>query len=395
MLKFLRASLLMAALLSVAVLSTTTWAFAATAPVKNLLLNPGFEKGLAGHDWMPTSWDTSEAGLATVFFGRDTFLVHGGNHAVSIANTSTVYPMGHNWNQTLLVGREAWGKDALLSVWTKSNGLQGRAYIMLQAYRDTVSKMSRIWGVDRDAARRRMGVSKLDDPLIDLGWKRTQFDEPQSEWVRREARVNIPYGTNVLFVRCGLFGTGQILFDDASLTLEPAKPVVPPVVGANLFEDPGFENGALAWEQVVPPFEGARLDRDSTVVHSGKFSMRASNMHDGLVQTRMGLAQPIPGRLLAGKHVRLSAWFKGDSLKSTAYLKLYAHSANGMSQTPGTDLLSSTFDWTPLSIEFDVPKDAAQVWPWLVLNAPSEGTLWFDDAALTVLGPAKSTGKQP
>ena len=388
MLKYLRASLLVAALLSVA-----SMAFAAAAPVKNLLANPGFEKDLAGHDWMPTAWDTSEAGLSTVFFGRDTFLVHSGKHAVSIANTSTVWAMSHNWNQTILVGREAWGKDAVLSVWTKSNGLQGRAYILLQAYRDTVTKMSRIWGVDRDAARRRMNVNKIDDPAIDLGWKRTQFDDPQSEWVQREARVYVPRGTNVLFVRCGLIGTGQVLYDDASLTLQAAAPVKAPPLATNLLADPSFESGALAWEQVAPPFEGARIDRDSSVAHSGRFSMRASNMKDGLVQTRMGLTQPLPGRPLAGKRVRLTAWMKADSLRSTAYVKVYAHSANGMTQSPGAELLSGTFDWTPLSIEFDVPKDAVQVWPWAVFNAPCDGTIWFDDVELAVLGPVKPSGK--
>ena len=391
MLQSIRATLLAAALLCAAALA----AAAPTAPNKNLLLNPGFEKNLGSHEWMPSAWDTSEAGLSTVFFGRDTFLVHGGSHAVSIANTSTAYVMGHNWSQTLLVGREAWGKDAVLSVWTRSNGLQGRAYVMLQAYRDTITKMSRIWGVDRDAARRRMGVNQVDDPLIDLGWQRVQYDDAQSDWVRRTARVYVPYGTNVLFVRCGLFGTGQVLYDDASLTLEPAKPAVTPPVNTNLFADPGFEDGALAWEQVVPPYEGARLDRDSTVVHSGRFSLRASNMKDGLVQTRMGVVQPFSARALAGKRLRLTGWFKADSLKSTAYLKIYAHSASGLHQSPGTDLLSGTFDWTKLSIEFDVPPGTVQLWPWLVFNAPSEGTLWIDDAELVVLGPAASRGKKP
>ena len=386
----IRALLLAAALLCVASL-----AFGATAPLKNLLLNPGFEKNLGGHEWMPTSWDTSDAGLSTVFFGRDSFLVHSGTHAVSIANTSTIYPMAHNWNQTLLVGREAWGKDAVLSVWSRSNGLQGRAYVMLQAYRDTLTKMSLVWGVDRDAARRRMGVNKVDDPAIDFGWKRQQFDDAQSDWVRREVRVYVPAGTNVLFVRMGLFGTGQVLYDDASLTLETAKPAVAPAPGVNLFTDPGFENNSLAWELVVPPFEGARLDRDSTVAHTGRYSMRCSNMADGLVQTRMGITQPIPARALAGKHVRLSGWFKGDSLRATAYVKIFSHSKNGIAQTPGKELLSGTFDWTKLDIDYDVPAGTVELWPWLVFNAPAAGMLWFDDAELTVVGPAASSGKKP
>ena len=60
---------------------------------RNLLRNPGFEQGLEGHAWMPAGWDTSQSGLPTVFFGRDTFMVHSGKYAVNIANLSTVYPM--------------------------------------------------------------------------------------------------------------------------------------------------------------------------------------------------------------------------------------------------------------------------------------------------------------
>jgi hypothetical protein len=47
---------------------------ASAAPARNLLTNPGFERSLPGHDWMPAAWDTSDAGVTTAFFGRDTLL---------------------------------------------------------------------------------------------------------------------------------------------------------------------------------------------------------------------------------------------------------------------------------------------------------------------------------
>ena len=86
----------------------------------NLLANPGFEDPLGNHPWMPAAWDTLDSGLSTVFFGRDTFLVHGGRYAVSVANLSMLYPMWHNWSQTLVVGPELWGKDVELTMWTRS-----------------------------------------------------------------------------------------------------------------------------------------------------------------------------------------------------------------------------------------------------------------------------------
>ncbi len=359
------------------------------APARNLLANPGFERSLPGHDWLPTAWDTSQAGIPTVFFGRDSFLVRSGDFAVNIANTSTIFPMAHNWSQTVAVGPEAWGKLARFRVWTRSNGLQGRAYLLVQAYRDTITRLAKDWNVDREEARKRLRVNKVDDPAMDLAWHRTQFDDPLTDWVLREASVVVPPLTNVLFVRAGIFGTGQLLVDDASLTLEAAPPLKRPVPGVNLIADASFEEGsALRWEIAVPPYEGARIDVDSTVARTGKRSIRLSQMFDGLVQTRMGVCQPF-GRELAGKRVKASAWFKGDSLKGTAYVKLWAQAPKiGLHASPGRDLLSGTFDWSYIETEFDVPAGSEIVWSWYLLNAPAEGVLWIDDVGLEVVGDA-------
>jgi hypothetical protein len=211
-------------------------------PPGELLANPGFEEPLEAHPWMPASWDTSQTDLPTVFFGRDTFLVHSGRYAVSVANTSLLVPVWHNWNQSVIVGREAWGKDAVFSVWTRSNGQQGRAYVLIQAYRDTVGKMAKTWRIPRDAAHRRLGINKIDDPLLDTGWKRLYFSDNETGWVQRQVRVYVPPSTNMIYVRCGLLGTGQVIFDDASLTLQPAEPAAAVPPNANLLADPGFRN---------------------------------------------------------------------------------------------------------------------------------------------------------
>lgn len=357
---------------------------------RTLLQNPGFERGVANHPWMPTGWDTSRADLPTVFFGRDTFLVRSGQWSVNVANMSTAFPMAHNWSQTLLVGPEHWGKTAVFRVWTRSNGLEGRAYILVQAYCDTATKMGRIWGVDHDEALRRMGIHKIDDPLLDLGWKRTTFDDPLTEWVEREARIHVPRGTNVMFVRGGILGTGQVMFDDASLTFEPSAPVRL-AEGENLFREPGFEERALAWDIAIPPFEGARVQVDSTVSRSGRASLLIRDFHDGLVEARIGVGQPFDGRALRNKRVRLTGWYKGDSLMNSAYVKVFSHGLQSrVKQSPAGELLSGTWDWKPLSIEFDVAPDADLVWANLLVTAPARGQVWIDDASFEVIGPART-----
>ena len=389
---------LAAAMLLVAVVAVVAPrpAVAARPGARSLLQNPDFERSIATHPWMPSGWDTSMADLPTVFFGRDSFIVHGGRWAVNVANMSAAFPMAHNWSQTLLVGRETWGKEAVLKVWTRSNGLDGRAYIMLQAYCDTASRMSRIWNVDRDEALKRLGIAKIDDPFLDLGWKRTQFDDPLTEWVQREARAYIPAGTNVMFVRCGLLGTGQVLFDDASLRFENAPPPTRPAKGENLFAEPGFEQHALAWDVAIPPYEGAKVVVDSTVAHSGRCSIRLADFHDGLVEARMGVGQPFEGRRLRGQRVRLSAWFKGDSLQGTALVKIYAQGMRThVLQSPAAELMSGTWDWKQLAIELDIPDDAELVWANLQALAPATGTVWMDDASFEVIGPATSKPGTP
>ena len=365
---------------------------AANASSKNLLLNPGFEERLPDHPWMPAGWDTSVSGLPTTFFGCDTFLVHSGRFAANIANISTFLPMAHNWSQTVLVGREAWGKDLLFTVWTRSNGVEGRAYCLLQAYRDTITKMSRIWNVPRDEAAQRLHIHRVDDPLVDFGWKRAVFLEPETDWVKRELRVYCPPGVNCVFVRCGVLGTGQLLIDDASLTIEDPKPAPAVRVGENLLEDPGFEGDGSSWEYVMPPYAGLTVERDTTLSHSGRACMHFhAEMGPGYpsapVQARMGVCQVVLNRNLGGKRIKMSAWVKTDSLHGVAYLKIYAHGQFGMVQGIASEQFSENTPWTQTTQILDLPPDTYAIWAWCLYDAPVPGHIYFDDAKLEVLGP--------
>lgn len=382
-------------LLALGVLLAGASAPAHAAPSGNLLVNPGFETTQPDHSWMPAGWDTSWSTLPTVFFGRDTVVSRGGRFGASVANVSTFMPLWHNWSQTLVVGPELWNKDVEFTAWTRSNGVQGRGYILLQAYRDTVGKMSRLWAVSRDTARRRVGVSMTDDPYVYLGAKRVYFSEDETEWVQRRVRVFIPPSTNIIIVRCGLFGTGQVFFDEASLTAEPARPAPELPVGVNLLKDPGFEGDGNDWDYSMPPYDAMRADRETTVVHSGKASIRFAGGTVGMVKTRAGVAQLIGNRSLAGKRLRLTGWVKCDSLMSHASIKIYCTTLAGDMDTGAPRLIGNSTEWTKLEMEMDVPYDAYQVWAWLLYNAPAEGRVYFDDASLVILGPSRSAPPRP
>ncbi len=370
------------------------------AASRNLLANPGFEEGLPGHPWMPAGWDTSVSGLNTAFFGRDTFLVHSGRYAVDVANVSTFLPIGYHWSQTVLVGPEAWGKDLLFTVWTRSNGVAGRAYCILQAYRDTISKMAKIWGMPRGDAATKLGINSVDDPLTEFGWRRVVFQEPETGWTKREMRLYCPAGTNVVFVRCGVQGTGQLVVDDASLTLEDARPAPPLPTAVNLLQDPGFEGDGSSWEYALPPYAGLTVERDTTLSHTGRACM---HFHSEIgpaypsapVLTRMGVCQVVINRNLSRKRVKFSAWVKTDSLQGVAYIKIYGSGRYGMVQSIASDQFSENTPWKRAEQTLDLPADTYSVWVWCLYDAPVPGHVYFDDASFEVVGPVPNPAPLP
>src|SRR5262249_54791504 len=123
--------------------------------------------------------------------------------------------------------------------------------------------------------------------------------------------------------------------------------------------------------------------------HSGRYSIRMdSDKAAAMVSGRSGVSQVLCNHNLAGKRVRLAAWFKCDSLKSLAYAKVYAHTLHGVFMEVSPDQISSTLPWTHVSVEMDLPPDTYAVWAVLAYSAPAAGVLRVDDVSLEVLGPA-------
>ena len=359
----------------------------------NLLKNPGFEQPLGAHPWMPAGWDTARAGLTSVFYGRDTLGAHSGSFSVSVANASGLIPLSPNWSQPLLVGPEFWGKDVVFSAWTRTLGLEGRAYIKVDAYRDTIGKMALVWKVSREDAGKKLQINVIDDPILDLGWKREFFSDAETGWVKREVRMYVPPTVNMIYARCGILGTGQVMVDDASLTLEPTAPPAEPAPQANLIADPGFEGDGNAWEYSLPPYAEMRADRDTTTAHNGKASMLLSSPPVGMIPGRAGVSQVIDARAIAGKHVKFTGYIKCEGLKREAFLSIFCHGPSGVRQDVSVATYSGTTDWSPASVEIDVPADASELWAWFSYTAPSPGRVWFDDASLVVTG--KATAAKP
>jgi hypothetical protein len=380
-------SLLRFTLLAALVLAASAHA-APEKPAENLLLNPGFEETRGG---LTVAWDSTDAGMPTVFFGRDSLERHEGASSVYVANISTAIPMWHNWSQTVLIEPSLWGKDVVLTVWTKSNGVSGRAYVLLQCFKDTVGAYAKSHEITRDEAEMRMGMPKTWDPIVSVDWRRLYFTEESTEWVKREVRAHVPRRTNVITARLGIFGTGQVFFDDATLTAVPARRPPPLPMRTNLLRDPSFEGDGNLWEYSMPPYSGLRVEIDTTTGRTGRHSARFSQGATGLIHARAGVAQAVHHPDLGGKRFRAGGWCKLDSLKGITYMRTYSHSPDTVRLGPMFGRFSFSQGWTKAEEEFETLPGTVELWVWAVYNVPADGIVWWDDLYLEYLGPAKET----
>lgn len=356
----------------------------------NLLANPGFEEGGL---FTPSEWDTTVAGVPTVLFYWDPDMTHGGAKSASIVNAGDVIPIWHNWNQIIPAAGRYVGRDLELSVFTRSAQLSGRGYIMVQCYRDTVMVYARQKNMSRDQARKEMGYKYADDPQLELGWARQYFSPESSDWTERKVRVYVPPTTNLILVRCGLYGPGQVWFDDATLTALPPRLPAPITLGRNLLANPGFERPFDDWEFSMPPTASAVIEPDSTTAHSGRFSALLTSARKPAFETYQNACQVFNARNFSGKRVRLSGWCKLENVNDTsAFLSVYSTGLYGVGGSLAGDALSGTRDWTFYSVEWDVPKDTYTVWARAGFLT-TIGKCWWDDLKFEVLGDSQARRK--
>jgi hypothetical protein len=352
------------------------------ADAENLLRNASAE---AGTLVSPTGWDTTLSDLPTVRFAWDAETAHGGGRSLYVLNTSDVIPLWHNWSQTLLGVNELGGKELTLRAWVKTGTVTGKAYLLLQAYRDTVLLEAAKAGMPRLQKRQEMNIKPVDDPQLELGWSRKQISGDHPEWTPLEVRLYIPPSTNVVIVRGGLLGIGEAWFDDFSLTPGPARPERPFPLGKNLLADPGFEGNLDEWDFSMPPVEGLRIRADA-VAHSGLQACLIESQRRWRMEMWSHVFQVFNTRTLSGKRVRLSGWYKAQDLKNTfACFSVYATGMYGTFHPVVSNAWSGTSDWTFATYEIDIPANTYTVWVRAVLNTGA-GKVWFDDLKFEVLG---------
>jgi hypothetical protein len=77
---------------------------------------------------------------------------------------------------------------------------------------------------------------------------------------------------------------------------------------------------------------------------------------------------------------------KTDSLKGTAYTKIYCHTRRGMYQCPQASSSAPPADWTKTTLEMDVPTDTYAILGVVRVGRAGAGLVYCDDCSLEVVG---------
>jgi len=162
-----------------------------------------------------------------------------------------------------------------------------------------------------------------------------------------------------------------------------AQEITKPILGANLVQNAGFEDGSDHWQI---PANTAKVVGDFS--RSGSKSLFYSNTNAKQYKLFKQTLKVTPGQRL-----HFSAWIKGEGVKaqkSSEGASLFIESTGSSGYLGGTHprRLTGTFDWTQIQGEFYVFPGATNTSLGLYLRKGAKGKVWFDDVEVRVEQPA-------
>ncbi|MBP7622831.1 MAG: hypothetical protein KA763_02580 [Xanthomonadales bacterium] len=164
-----------------------------------------------------------------------------------------------------------------------------------------------------------------------------------------------------------------------------------PAAAANLLKNGQFEElngrgGAANW--INKQHAGVRAYRFEVVedqAHGGKRSLMLRRMTK---QVWGKTEQLLPvGAELTGKTVEFEVWVRSDKVGKKGFLIWLGASARSLLlQHVKSDRIGGDSDWTRHALRLDIPEYTTQL--VVAVTLEDEGTIWIDDAKLTVVDPA-------
>lgn len=155
--------------------------------------------------------------------------------------------------------------------------------------------------------------------------------------------------------------------------------------GDALVANGGFDAGPEPWRNQAAGVDGVTFEWCSDAGRSGGGLHVRSDKVDGI-----WIWRHVRADAPAGRKVRFEGWIRGRGVQTLAAICLRAQAAGGklvgFATTQTADALRGDFDWTRVEQTLAVPRDAAEL--HLLAFVSGAGEAWFDDVAMTDLGPA-------
>ncbi len=152
------------------------------------------------------------------------------------------------------------------------------------------------------------------------------------------------------------------------------------------FEELNGRGGAANW--INKQHAGVRAYRFEVVedqAHGGKRSLMLRRMTKQVWGKTEQLLPVTPD--LIGKTVEFEVWVRSDKVGKKGFLIWLGASARSLLlQHVKSDRIGGDSDWTRHALRLDIPEYTTQL--VVAVTLEDEGTIWIDDAKLTVVDPA-------
>jgi len=245
------------------------------------------------------------------------------------------------------------GHDLVFEAYAKGEGVTGQAYLGVLVQ-----------------ARKEEGESRI------LVMSKCDALQGTNDWTPLRLRCHVPPESTHVWLECGMYGTGKVWFDDLSVKVEERAEEYPPP-GANLLENPSFEEGARGWHIFLEGTSVPPLCSTPRGVRDAGGVLRLENRKGTPASAHTGFYQNMCG--FSGKKgtLTLSGSIRAQSVTGKAWVDVVAFGTDGSLGFMVTRELVGDTGWE--DFRYPVPVDGKWASYMVRLNLEGEGALYVDD----------------
>ncbi len=150
---------------------------------------------------------------------------------------------------------------------------------------------------------------------------------------------------------------------------------------------PVVEYDEAAGRYKTPKEQGFSMTLDSSVVHSGKYSLKLE-VFPGCAGGGAGIPYKVASEILAkylrGKKITYSGWIKTQNI--TDWVGLFCGDGKGAFNNMHDSTINGTRGWHKYSITLQIHPSSTKVVFGVLTASTNGGTAWFDDLSIDTNG---------